>query len=87
MPIKSPNICRSKEISGDYMNSPLVANLYNETFKFQLGQGNNPEIVRKVMKTRISWVECYESCGINFKWSQTHKNFKYDKLNQNSSLL
>ena len=39
-------------------------------YKYFLGKGNNPEIVRKVMATRSNWEEVndFESMTTNFKW-------------------
>ncbi|CAD8203663.1 unnamed protein product [Paramecium octaurelia] len=55
-------------------------------YKYSLGQGNNHELVQRIMDARTEWHLCKESnsMSINFRWQQTNRGYKYDRLIANS---
>lgn len=58
-----------------------------QPFKFYIGEGNNGELVRKILNETRSgyWKETNLIKGvIHFKWQQNTKEFKYDRLNSNA---
>ena len=60
---------------------------FQQPFKFYIGEGNNGELVRKILnETRgYYWKETLQIKGvIHFKWQQNTKEFKYERLNSNS---
>ena len=58
-----------------------------QPFKFYIGEGNNGELVRKIMNETRSgyWKETLQIKGvIHFKWQQNIKDFNYERLNSNA---
>ncbi|KAL4443142.1 hypothetical protein ABPG74_002209 [Tetrahymena malaccensis] len=55
--------------------------------KFYVGGGNNGERIRKLMLKREGWVETKDptTMFVNFKWQQTTRGYKYEKLVENTS--
>lgn len=47
-----------------------------------MGKGNNEDVVRRVLKSRATWVESDDSTSafINLKWQQDQRGFKYNRL-------
>lgn len=58
-----------------------------KSWKFFIGEGNNGEIVRRIInETRGGWWrEAKEIKGIiNFKWQQNTREFKYERMTANA---
>ncbi|EGR30349.1 hypothetical protein IMG5_134390 [Ichthyophthirius multifiliis] len=50
-------------------------NKFNLIYKYYLGDGNNCQLIRKVMQTRKNWIETNHSqtMFVNFKWQQSNQ--------------
>ena len=70
----------------DYFKKTFV-NQSLRSWKFFIGEGNNGEIVRRIInETRGGWWrEAKEIKGIiNFKWQQNTREFKYERMTANA---
>ena len=48
--------------------------------QFWLGQGNNSELVRRILLGRGNWCEVDETDRVHYKWAQSDRGYKYDLL-------
>lgn len=55
--------------------------------KFYIGGGNNAERIRKLLSKRDGWVETKDptSMFVHFKWQQSTRGYKYEKLVENNT--
>jgi hypothetical protein len=42
----------------------------NNNHIFMVGNGNNSELIRRILKTRKNWIEYDGNGPINFRWTQ-----------------
>ncbi|CAD8134692.1 unnamed protein product [Paramecium pentaurelia] len=51
-------------------------------YKYNLGLGNNHELVQRIMDTRVDWQQTKDNSSmfVNFRWQQWHRGYKYDRL-------
>lgn len=54
------------------------------TFQYTIGQGNNSELVRKVLQNKSNWIEIenepFQYCDFNFNWQPTSFYLKYERI-------
>lgn len=57
-----------------------VTKIVPETYKYYVGMGNNPHLIRKIMSTRKQWEEIVDnkSLLLSFKWQQTNRGYVYE---------
>jgi len=66
----------------------MSSNERKRIFTFSIVQGNNSDLIRRVMKVRKYWVETNNLSQIsNFKWTPVSQLFFFEKLAQNSNKL
>lgn len=83
-PIQNQSIIANKTLTVEryYSSTDKQYYVHHLPTQFYLGRGNNEDLVRRVLRTRGSWIQKQDSTNafINFKWQQDQKGYKYTRL-------
>lgn len=87
--IKSKPAFSSVKTETNNVASNLKLHIFEKNFNYYIiSSFNNCEAVKKVMKTRPNWKECFSEANslFHFKWKETSSGIDFKNLNKLSSL-